>query len=352
MLEDQSIYLDHANTTPIRREVLDKMLPVLCHFTGGRTGAHSVARRANLITEEARRNTLDCLGTEGGNLRFTASGYHASELAILGLALSQTSGHIITTLDEDEGVLAACQTLEKQGFRVSYLPLDERGWLDPELVADCIEDDTVLLSVALVNRFTGFRQPVENLATLCRAHQILLHTDFSLGCLQDIKLEDLGVDALSLSSHLIRGPQGIGALWTRDSLELNHPCLECENLANIVGFTQALCFLVDERSDWVASFQGLRDEFLGLLEAALPQSDVCVPEFGGHAGIITLMVEGPFARELVYQLDRWGVSAFETPYGVRFSLGRTTTSVELQKAVSAIESAMRTCLPVSLDRAS
>jgi cysteine desulfurase len=350
MHNDQAIYLDHASTTPIRREVLDKMLPVLCNFTGGTPGAHSVARRAALIKEEAQRTTLDCLGTERGCVRFTASGHHASELAILGLALNQTTGHVITTLDEDEGVLSACRTLERQGFRVSYLPLDDRGCLNPAQVRDAIESDTVLVSVSVVNRFTGCRQPLEALAELCKGHDILLHSEFSLGCLLDLDLDGLGVDAVSLSSHLIRGPQGIGALWTREELELEHSCLECENLANIVGFTQALCFLIDERSDWVASFRGLRDEFLKRLQDTFGQVKLCVPDSQGHAGILTLEVED--SRQLVYQLDRWGVCVLETEYGVRFSLGRTTTSEDLGKTVSALQCALRNCAEAPLDLAS
>ena len=344
------IYLDHAATTPIRREVLDKMLTILCHFTGGPSGAHSVARRADMIKEEARRATLDCLGVESGQIRFVTGGRQASELAVLGLALGHKSGHVITTTDEDEGVLAACRTLERQGFRVSYLPLDEQGLLDLDLLEETLDADTVLVSVALVNRFTGCRQPFEELIRLCGARDVLIHSDFSLGCLLDLELDSLRLDAISLSSHLLGGPHDIGALWTRDGLELQHPCLECENLANIVGFTQALCYLADERSDWVASLRGLENEFSGLLTNALPLAEFCLS--GWHAGILTLRVPSTVARHLVYHLDRWGVCVSETPYGVRFSLGRTTTSQELAKTVLVLESALRSQAQSSLGVAS
>lgn len=337
---EQTVYLDHANATPVRREVLDKMLPVLCNLTGCPEGSHRTARRASLLVEEARRTTLSCLGVESGSVRFTAGGRQATEAAILGLARASGPGHIITCKDEDEGVLEACQTLVSQGYRVTYLAPDRNGFLNPDSVEKALEEDTVLLSLSAVNRLTGCLQSVEELARICRANQVLFHLEWSLGCLYELEIERLGIDCVTLSSQLIRGPQGTGAIWTAEGLELS--CLETDNLAGIVGFTQALCFLIDERSDWVAFFQGLQSELLGLLTAGVPQAEVRLHS-PSHPAITTFEIDGLDNRELVYQLDRWGVSAYETEYGVRFSSGRTTITEDLRRAVSALAGAARCC---------
>lgn len=335
-----SIYLDHASATPVRREVLDKMLPILCNFTGSPAGSHQDARRSCLLIEEARRTALECLGVESGQLSFTAGSSLGCETAVLGLARTAGPGHILTSVDEDPGTLAACRLLQSEGYEVTYLDPDHSGLPDLKSIAAALREDTVLVSLSAVNRFTGSRLPIAEISKLCRERGVLFHLEWSLGCLFELELESEGIDALTLSSHLIRGPQGVGALWTRDGLQIS--CLECESQANIAGFTQALCFLTDERSDWVASFWGLRTEFVKLLGAQRLDgglSDSLEP----HPAILSLSFEGLDSRELAYQLDRWGVSVLETRYGVRLSFGRTTTREELEQAVAALAAAVRTC---------
>lgn len=339
-----SIYLDHASATPVRREVLDKMLPLLCHFTGSPVGSHQDARRTGLLIEEARRTAFDCLGAESGTVQFTSGGSQGCEAAVLGLARTVGSGHIIASLDEDPGVLAACRVLQNEGYQVTLLAPDSNGSLAYESIEAAFTEDTVLVSLAAVNRFTGCRLPVSEVSALCRNRNVLFHLEWSLGCLFELDLDC--IDALTLSSHLIRGPQGVGALWTRKGLQVS--CLECESQANIVGFTQALCYLIDERSDWVASFQGLRDEFVTLLDSqslghGLPENSA------SHPAILNLSFDGLESRELAYQLDRWAVSALETPYGVRLSFGRTTTRDDLEKTASALAAAVRTCFQQQRD---
>lgn len=341
MLSDSTVYLDHACATPVRREVLDKILPVLCNFTGAAGASHAASRRADVLITEARRAVRSCLGAEQGSLRFTEGGGSASQSAILGLALSRgRNGHILTTRDEDEGVLAACRTLEILGFRVTYLEPGAQGALDLSSVDSALCEDTVLATISGVNRFTGCVQPIRDLARLFRSRGILFHTEASLSCILDLDVESWGVDAVTLSTHLIGGPQAVGALWMRPGLELNHPCLECRDLAAIRGFAQALCFLSDERSDWVSHFRNLRSCFLSSLSREMPGS-LCCETAENYPAILTVLTEGESPRELVYQLDRLGVCAAETPYGVRFSFARTTTREELETAVKALARSLR-----------
>ena len=336
-----SIYLDHASATPVRREVLDKMLPILCSFTGSPAGSHQDARRSCLLIEEARRTALECLGLESGQLSFTAGISLGCEMAVLGLARAAGLGHILTSVDEDPGTLAACRLLQREGYEVTLLAPDHNGFLALDSIRAALREDTILVSLSAVNRFTGSLLPITEVSRLCRERSVLFHLEWSLGCLFEQQLESECIDALTLSSHLIRGPQGVGALWTRDGLQIS--CLECESQANIAGFTQALCFLTDERSDWVASFRGLRTEFVKLLGAQRLDGALCDnPE--PHPAILSLCFEGLDSRELAYQLDRWGVSVLETPYGVRVSFGRTTTRDELEKAAAALAAAVRTCV--------
>lgn len=340
MINDRTIYLDHAAATPVRKEVLDKMLPVLCNFEGTTGGSHAIARRTRLIIEEAERTVLSCLDTDTGCIRFAESGNQASHLAILGLAHNFKCGHVITTEDESEGVLAACNVLESQGFEVTYLPTNAQGCVVLDEIENCIRKNTVLISVSIVNQYTGCRQPIEEIAAICEYHNILLHTEASHGCLLELDVHSLNVHSLSLSSHLIQGPQGIGALWTRQGVDFNYPYLGCENLAGIVGFTQALCFITDERSDSIAYFRGLQSEFRNLLNQSLWGIQV-QGNNDGHPGIITINVSGADHRDLVYQLDRWGVCVAETKYGIRVSLGRTNTKIELEAAVESLSACLR-----------
>ena len=339
-----SIYLDHASATPIRREVLDKMLPLLCHFTGSPVGSHQDARRTGLLIEEARRTTLDCLGAESGTVQFTSGSSQGCEGAVLGLARTAGSGHIIASVDEDPGVLAACRVLQDEGYEVTLLSPESNGSLALESIEAAFTEDTFLVSLAAVNRFTGCRLPVSEVSTLCRERHVLFHLEWSLGCLFELDLDF--IDALTLSSHLVGGPPGVGALWTREGLQFS--CLECESQANIVGFTQALCYLTDERSDWVASFQGLREEFITLLDSQRFGYGLS-KNSASHPAILNLSFDGLESPELAYQLDRWGVSVLETPYGVRLSFGRTTTRDDLEKTASALAAAVRTCFQQQQD---
>ena len=320
------------------------MLPLLCHFTGSPVGSHQDARRTGLLIEEARRTTLDCLGAESGTVQFTSGSSQGCEGAVLGLARTAGSGHIIASVDEDPGVLAACRVLQDEGYEVTLLSPESNGSLALESIEAAFTEDTILVSLAAVNRFTGCRLPVSEVSTLCRERHVLFHLEWSLGCLFELDLDF--IDALTLSSHLVGGPPGVGALWTREGLQFS--CLECESQANIVGFTQALCYLTDERSDWVASFQGLREEFITLLDSQRFGYGLS-KNSASHPAILNLSFDGLESPELAYQLDRWGVSVLETPYGVRLSFGRTTTRDDLEKTASALAAAVRTCFQQQQD---
>jgi cysteine desulfurase len=333
MLEEKTVFLDHAQATPIRREVLDRMLPILSNFSGCPSGTHSVSRKVSLIVEEARRAALSCLDAPTGCLRFTSSGHEANNIAVLGLALGcAKTGHIITTTDEDTSVLQACKTLEGLGFRVTYLPLASNGKLDPALLERVISQDTVLLTVSMVNRFTGCHQPISELAAIVGRHGILFHTDATLGCVLNLDVTKLGIDALTVSGHTIYGPQGVGALWTRDGIPLDYPFTESKDIANLVGFTQALCFLTDERSDWRAHLGGLRHHFQVKLDDLVETVSV----LEGHPGILVVRADDVDTTRLVYELDHRNVCAAATPYGVRFSFGRHTTAEDLARATRAL----------------
>lgn len=342
MLCDHSVYLDHAAATPVRREVLDKMLPVQCHFHGSTAGSHSVARRTSLLIKEAEKAVLSCLGGDSGSVTFTDGQAQAALVALLGLALSRgREGHIITSTDAEEGVLAACHLLQSLGYRVTRLQPDARGAISWRAVEQALQSDTILVSLPLVNRFTGALHPVEEIAQKATAKGILFHLEAGLGCVaHDLEAEKWGVHALTLSSHLVGGPHGVAAVWTAPGVQLCYPHTPSENLAAIRGFAQALCYLVDERADWLACFGNLRKEFLRLLSLALPDLTLSGGTHG-HPGICTLQSLDITGKELVYQLDRLGVCVADTPYGVRLSFGRSTTTDDLRQTVLALSRAFR-----------
>lgn len=339
MLFHDSIYLDHAKATPVRREVLDRMLPLLCCFAGCPGSTHGVSKRAESLVEDARRAILSRLGPQPGGLGFTESAAVANRLAIVDLALSRaTEGRILTTRCEDESVHQACETLKSIGFSVEYLPLDSEGRVDLDELSGTFGPDVVLVTLSKVNRETGAVQPTKQLATLC-AGQTLLHTDGSLGFLLEDSFTDWGAHAVTLSGSTIWGPQNSGALWLDATKAPSLEFAESKSLADIVGFTEAFCLLWDEKQDQRRYLRLLEEQWQARLATMLELLAFEVRTGEYAPGHFLLNLVGIAPTNVEKQLDHAGVcvSAFET--GVRFSLGRTNTIDDLSAAITALRAA-------------
>jgi cysteine desulfurase len=274
------VYLDNSSTTPVRAEVLSVMLPFFAQAFGNASSIHRWGKEARVGVETAREKVAYLLGAEPSEIVFTSGGTEADNLALRSTArlLKSKGNHIITTAVEHHAVLHTCQSLEKEGFEVTYLPVDEYGMVGVESVAGAIRPGTILISVIHGQNEVGTIQPIEEIGRLAKEKGILLHTDAvqSAGKVP-LKVRDLNVDLLSISSHKLYGPKGIGALYVRKSVKIAPQITGgahergrragTENVAGIVGFGEA-CYLAErELPEESLRLTSLRDRLIkGILD--------------------------------------------------------------------------------------
>ena len=369
----QRIYLDHAATTPLRPEVRAAMEPYLsADGFGNPSSLHADGQRAKRALDAAR-DTLACaLGAQFSEITFTSGGTEADNAALVGVMLARGRGsHLITTQIEHEAVIETARFLEKLGFSVTYLPVDEQGRIAPRSVADALTDRTALVSVMHANNEVGTVQPLREIADLVHAHGAYLHTDAVQTFSQlPVNVHDLGVDLLSVSAHKIYGPKGVGALYVRSGIPIE-PLLHgggqererragTENVPAIAGFGEAVRLLLPEREAVAARLTLLRDTFLAALRQRIPSMVL-----NGHPterlpNNINLSFPGLDAETLLLTLDRAGISASSgsactsgsiepshilTAMGlpddrvnsaIRLTLGRDTTRAEVDRAVDIL----------------
>lgn len=256
----ERIYLDHAATTPMHPKVIEKMVEVMNESFGNPSSIHSFGREARHYIDLARETLARSIGAKENEIIFTSGGTEADNMALFGAAeSSQHLGkHIITTQIEHHAVLHACQRLEKMGFEVTYLPVDEAGVLSLADLSAAVREDTILVSVMYGNNEVGTIQPIKEIGELLKAHQALFHTDAVQAYgIEEIKVEELNVDLLSVSAHKINGPKGTGFLYVRDKVKLvprsyggeqeRKRRAGTENVAAIAGFQEAVKIVTEER---------------------------------------------------------------------------------------------------------
>ena len=277
------IYVDNAATTMLEPKVLEKMMPYLTDNYGNASSIYQCGQEAKDAVTKARTTVAECLNAEVGEIYFTSGGSEADNWAIKGVAdkLSKKGNHIITSAIEHHAVLHTCQYLEKHGFEVTYLPVDEYGRVSPEDLEKAITEKTILVSIMFANNEIGTIEPIKELAEVAHKHGVCFHTDAVQAVAHtNIDVKDLGVDLLSLSAHKFGGPKGVGALYIKRGTKIENYLhggqqeggkrATTENVAGIVGLAEALKLATDNLEENVAKMQMLRDRYIKAVTENIP----------------------------------------------------------------------------------
>ncbi len=315
------IYLDHNATTPPHPEVTKVMVRCLEEQHGNPSAIYREGRESKTMVEEARRQLANLLGTTARRLIFTGGGSEANNMVLKGVAMAgnQAKNHLITSVIEHPSILKACSWLERNGFRLTYLPVTADGLVRPEDLAQALTPDTCLVSIMLANNETGAIQPVRELTALTHAAAALFHTDGvqAVGKIP-VDVEALGVDFFSLSGHKFHGPKGIGALYIKKGIDLE-PLIHgggqeggrragTENTPGIVGLGVA-AQLAEKRLDAMAAVvQNLRDELWQGLQQIFSEAKLNGPLEGRLPNTLNVTLPGLRGESLVLALDQQGIS--------------------------------------------
>jgi len=276
------IYMDHAATTPLRSEVLDAMLPYLTEKFGNASTIYSYGREAKKAIEDSREKIAQLIGANAKEIFFTSGGTESDNWALRGVAAAniKKGKHIITSSIEHHAVLHTCEALERQGFKITLLPVDKYGLVDVKDVVNAITDETIMVSIMHANNEIGTIEPIKEIGKAIKEKKpdIIFHTDAvqTVGKIP-VDVNDLGVDLLSMSSHKIYGPKGVGALYIRKGTKIlpymtggaqeSNRRAGTENVPGIVGFGKAAELAKIELKEHYDKLIVLRDKLInGILE--------------------------------------------------------------------------------------
>jgi len=313
------IYLDNAASTAVHPEVVKEMLPYFDVQYGNPSSIHQFGRKAKNAIQNARKQVAALIGAEPDEILFTSGGTESNNTILHGTLILEQN-HFITSSIEHEAILKPCKKLEEIGLEVTYLPVDEYGIVDPDIITNSINPHTVLVSIMLANNEVGTIQPMKEISEICKKYQISLHTDAvqAVGKIP-IDVKELGVDALSISSHKINGPKGVGALFIKKGLKVNPVILGggqenglrsgTENVAGIVGFGKA-CEIAKERlSENISHFQNLYSSILSKIVKEIPHVKLNGDPQNRIFNNIHLTFLGVNGEDLIIKLDEHGIAA-------------------------------------------
>ncbi|MBH0229973.1 cysteine desulfurase family protein [Halobacillus yeomjeoni] len=318
----EAVYLDHAATSPVHPQVVEAMLPVYHEVFGNPSSVHNFGRKARRILDEARRTVAKSINASEKEIVFTSGGTEADNLAIIGTArANQEKGkHIITTSIEHHATLHAVEYLESEGFEVTYLPVDESGAVRIEDVESSLRDDTILVSIMMVNNETGVIQPIDEIADLLKNHQAHFHSDIVQAYgLMKWDVQQVPVDFLAVSGHKINGPKGIGFLYIREGSTIESlqyggeqerkRRAGTENVPAIKGLQTAIALIEDEREQYKENYLRYKQAFLQVLDENKVDYSVNGYKEKCVESIVNISFPGMNVEALLTNFDLSGIAA-------------------------------------------
>ena len=375
-----AIYLDHAASAPIHPHVIAQMTDIMKTYKGNASSIHAFGRDIKRVLYEAKARISSCIGCSPDQLLFTSGGTESNNMAILGAAdaYEHRGRHIITSSIEHYSVLQCCKQLQRRGYEVTYLSVDEYGMICIDQLKKSIRPDTVLISVMYGNNEIGTLQPIQLIGQLARERSILFHTDVvqALGT-ETIYCDDLSADLITFSSHKIGGPQGVGMLYTRSDVSLsplmfgglqqNDRRAGTENVAGIVGFATAVELVNAQLEQRRAHFYDLHQKLICGLEATIDRASFRINGHPRHvlSHITNVSFLGIDSDTMLIKLDLKGIAvangsactsgsakrshvlqamglpADVVSSAVRFSFGMENTTEQIDSCVKVIGDIIR-----------
>ena len=333
------IYLDNAASTKIHDDVLDSMIPYLKEQYGNPSSIHRYGRLTRKAIEKARKQIAFLINADPSEILITSGGTESNNTALNGIAMKKPSSHIITSSIEHDAILEPCKKLSKNGFDVDYVSVDNFGMVDPTNIENKITEKTSIVSIMFGNNEVGTIQPISKIAKICNSHNVVFHTDAvqAIGKIP-IDVKELGVDLLSISSHKLYGPKGIGALYIKNGIDIDPVILGggqedglrsgTENVANIVGFGKA-CEIAKERFvENTSHMNKLRTSLIEKIHNEIPKVTLNGHPQSRLPNNVHFTFLGINGEDLIIKLDEYGIAA---------STG-SACSVNTQKASHVLES--------------
>ena len=367
------IYMDYAATTPVKQEVVDAMLPYFTETFGNASSPHGFGRDAKKILISARETVAKTLNASPDEVYFTAGGTESDNWALKGVlkSVKPKGNHIITSAIEHHAILHTAESLEKEGYKLTVLPVDSDGLISLEDLKAAITDQTALISIMFINNEIGTMQPIKEIGEIAKAHNIYFHTD-AVQAYGNVKIDvdEMHIDMLSMSSHKIYGPKGVGALYVRKGTLLasfveggaqeKKKRGGTENIPGIVGFAKAAELAHENLEDHIQKLTRLRDRLIDGLLTKIDYSRLNGHRTLRHPGNVNISFEFIEGEALLLMLDHKGVAGssgsactsgsldpshvlmgigltHEVAHGsLRLSLGDFTTEEDVDYAIEAL----------------
>lgn len=315
-------YFDNAATTQVNQDVIKEMLPYFSIEYGNPSSLYTIGRRAKRALEEARRKIANIINCKPNEIYFTSCGTESDNLAIKGIAYAnkEKGKHIITSKIEHPAVLNTCKELEEQGYKVTYLDVDQNGIVNVEQLKASIKTDTILITIMFANNEIGTIQPIEKIGKIAKENNIIFHTDAvqAMGNLK-IDVKKLNINALSMSAHKFYAPKGIGALYVGEDVNFKqiqngghqekNKRAGTENLAEIVGMSKALELIYKNFENHNNKIKELRDYYIEKIQSNIVDSKLNGDRINRLPGNANMSFKNINAEELLFELDEKGICA-------------------------------------------